>query len=68
MADPSDPLPVPGTPKVEFIEKDLARWTFASLDLSTQEAEFSLWCGWFGFDEDDQPIEVEGFTWLVCRS
>lgn len=60
--------PQPGIPKVEFIEPDLARWTFTSTDRGVQEAEFSHWCGWFGFDETDRPSEVTGDNWLVRRS
>lgn len=33
--------PKPGDPLVEFIEKNLARWTFASTDRATQQAEFN---------------------------
>ncbi|MDB5540575.1 MAG: hypothetical protein JWQ89_2302 [Devosia sp.] len=62
-------LPIPGMPKVEFLDegKTLARWTFASADLAAQRAEFNHWLGWFGFDEGDQPHAVEGNTWLVRK-
>jgi hypothetical protein len=62
-------LPVPGMPKVEFLDgnKTIARWTFTSADRASQEAEFNHWLGWFGFDEADRPHEVEGNGWLVRK-
>ena len=57
--------PEPGMPKVEFIEPDLARWTFTSTDRAVQQVEFSYWCGWFGFDEADRPHHVESDVWLI---
>lgn len=59
--------PEPGMPKVEFVEPDLARWTFTSADREVQNLEFRYWCGWFGFDENDEPHEVDGLTWMVRR-
>lgn len=55
-------------PKVESIDPNLTRWTFTSLDPEVQRAQFEYWRGWFGFDETDQPIEVEGHVWLVRRT
>lgn len=56
--------PLPGTPKVEFIEPDLARWTFESADPTTQEGEFTFWRGYFGFEETDWPHHLDGrFGW-----
>lgn len=60
--------PEPCMPKVEFIEPDIARWTFTCADRELQQAEFSYWCGWFSFDEDDRPSEVRGIEWLVRRA
>lgn len=37
--------PKPDQPRVELIEKNLARWTFTSTDRSTQDAEFRYWRG-----------------------
>ncbi|MDB5540502.1 MAG: hypothetical protein JWQ89_2229 [Devosia sp.] len=56
-------------PKVEFLDenKTLARWTFANSHFATQRAQFRYWCGWFGFDPDDQPHEVVGNAWLVRK-
>jgi len=54
-------------PKVEFIEPDLARWTFESADPATHEAEFKYWRGWFGFEESDWPHRIDGQVWLVRK-
>lgn len=64
---PIAPPPAPGMPKVEFIEPDLARWTFESADRATQEAEFTYWRGYFGFEEVDRPHRMDGRIWLVRR-
>lgn len=61
-------LPKPGEPWVEFIYENLARWTFASTDRATQDAEFRYWRGYFGFEEDDEPDEVRGNVWLVRKT
>jgi hypothetical protein len=58
-------LPVTGMPRVEFIEHNLARWTFATSDRTIQAREFEYWRGWFGFDETDEPDEVGGDVWFV---
>ena len=60
-------LPVIGMPRVEFVEENLARWTFATADRKVQEREFDYWGGWFGFDETDGPHEVGGNVWFVGR-
>ena len=60
--------PEPGMPKVEFVEPDLARWTFTTDEGDVQQIEFSHWCGWFGFDEDDLPHRVDVAVWLIRRS
>ena len=56
-----------GMPRVEFIAKDFARWTFTSADRATQDAEFHFWRGYFGFEEDNKPEEVGGSVWFVRR-
>jgi hypothetical protein len=63
----SEELPARGTPKVEFLEPDFARWTFASTDRDVQQAEFNYWRGWFGLEEEDEPHSMEGRVWLVRR-
>lgn len=57
----------PPQPAVEWIAADLARWIFDTEDRNEQQRRFSYWCGWFGFDEDEQPETVEGRTWLIRR-
>jgi hypothetical protein len=52
-------LPITGMPRVEFLEHNFARWTFATSDRTIQEREFESWRGWFRFDETDEPDEVE---------
>lgn len=59
-------VPMPGYPVVEWLDPfKLARWTFATADRPTQEAEFRYWRGWFGFEEDDEPERIEGRVWYT---
>jgi hypothetical protein len=57
--------PSPGFPVVDFLAEGVARWTFATSDRQEQDAEFDHWCGWFGFDEETRPFDVQGPVWLV---
>lgn len=62
-------LPVPGMPDVAWLDKAQthARWTFASSDREGQDRDFDHWCGWFGFDETDEPYQVDRSVWLVRK-
>jgi hypothetical protein len=56
----------PRQPTVMMIEGGkAARWTFDTDDRAEQQRQFDYWCGWFGFDESDEPERVEGQTWVV---
>lgn len=59
----------PDYPLVKLISpvENVYRWTFSTGDREIQDREFGYWKGWFGFDEDEQPHEVNGKVWLIRR-
>jgi len=58
----------PDHPTVEQIEPNLYRWTFNTTDRDEQQRQFNYWCGWFGFDDADEPEAVEGDRWTIRSS
>lgn len=56
-----------GYPVVQHLPDGDWKWTFASADRAEQQRDFSYWCGWFGFEEDEEPHVVDGKTWLIRR-
>lgn len=57
------------SPRVQWIEPHrYAQWTFDTDDRDEQQRQFNCWCGWFGFDETDEPERVDGSVWLVRSS
>ena len=56
--------PTPPQPEVIWMSDDIARWTFDTKDREEQQRQFNYWCGWFGFDEDEQPYVVADEVWF----
>lgn len=62
MTEPRD------EPKVEPQPDGRIKWTFTTKDRAVQDDQFSTWCGWFGFDENEKPVETGEDWWLFAVS